>query len=198
MGGMEPGVTPPTGGVREGVVTGVRVCKKRLVQQRAVGVVSSRRDEEHQLGADEDGRDHRDVGQVRPAGQLRVVGHQHWAKRVSENGASAAALRVSARAVAVAEPLRAGRRPVRQLERDRSLHRAHCVTRDSGEGSHESASDAGQATDSSAGIHARWTGRWGALATSPPSGPNRAQLKSRRSFMFVDTAVRLFRIRTAA
>lgn len=36
----------------------------------------------------------------------------------------------------------------------------------------------------------RCTGMWGALETSPPSGPKRAQEKSRRSLMLVEMAVR--------
>ncbi len=36
----------------------------------------------------------------------------------------------------------------------------------------------------------RWTGRWGALATSAPSGPNMAQEKSRRSLMLTLMLVR--------
>lgn len=36
----------------------------------------------------------------------------------------------------------------------------------------------------------RCTGMWGALDTSPPSGPKRAQEKSRRSLMLVEMAVR--------
>mmetsp|Transcript_52174 Transcript_52174/g.138137 ORF Transcript_52174/g.138137 Transcript_52174/m.138137 type:complete len:267 (-) Transcript_52174:1589-2389(-) len=36
----------------------------------------------------------------------------------------------------------------------------------------------------------RWTGTWGALATRPPSGENRAQEKSRRSLMFTLMLVR--------
>ena len=39
-------------------------------------------------------------------------------------------------------------------------------------------------------IAPRCTGTCGALATRPPSGPNNAQLKSRRSLMFVDVDVR--------
>lgn len=35
----------------------------------------------------------------------------------------------------------------------------------------------------------RWTGMWGALDTKPPSGPNTAQEKSRRSFILVDMEV---------
>lgn len=35
----------------------------------------------------------------------------------------------------------------------------------------------------------RWTGMWGALDTSPPSGPNTAQEKSRRSLMLVEIEV---------
>ena len=36
----------------------------------------------------------------------------------------------------------------------------------------------------------KWTGMCGALDTRPPSGPNRAQLKSRRSLILVEIAVR--------
>ena len=36
----------------------------------------------------------------------------------------------------------------------------------------------------------RWTGRWGALATREPSGPNRAHEKSRRSLMLTLMLVR--------
>lgn len=36
----------------------------------------------------------------------------------------------------------------------------------------------------------RCTGMWGALETRPPSGPKRAQEKSRRSLMLVEMAVR--------
>lgn len=35
----------------------------------------------------------------------------------------------------------------------------------------------------------RWTGMWGALDTRPPSGPNTAQEKSRRSLMLVEMEV---------
>lgn len=35
----------------------------------------------------------------------------------------------------------------------------------------------------------RWTGIWGALETKPPSGPNTAQEKSRRSLMLVEMEV---------
>ena len=38
-------------------------------------------------------------------------------------------------------------------------------------------------------IEPRWIGRWGALAMSSPEGSKMAQLKSRRSLMFTDTAV---------
>jgi len=39
-------------------------------------------------------------------------------------------------------------------------------------------------------IAPRWTGMWGALATKPPSGPNKAQEKSSRSLMLVDIEIR--------
>ena len=35
----------------------------------------------------------------------------------------------------------------------------------------------------------KWTGMWGALDTSPPSGPNKAQEKSNLSLMLVEIAV---------
>ena len=41
-----------------------------------------------------------------------------------------------------------------------------------------------------ANLKPKWTGMCGALDTRPPSGPKRAQLKSRRSLILVEIAVR--------
>jgi len=181
LGGMDPGVMPPTSAWWPRDAT---KNLRRGTRSAAGGLVADARRRGGRGALDaalvEHRRDDGDVGQVRPARQLRVVGRQHVARAQALGRAlalRAPEVRLHARPLSVpAQPGCTQRAP-----RSRAL---------AGTGPRRRLGQAPTWNWMAADMAPRCTGRCGALATSAPEGSKSAQLKSRRSLMLTLMEVR--------